>query len=98
MPSLGLRLSLKQVQECTVCLVGELASARRDEMDVVDPSDPDRYIYCVSCQAKVPYIVRRTKSYQRRWDEANAEILFAEVLYLREEIARLSGDEVSSTT
>jgi hypothetical protein len=68
---------------CAVCERIDDVFRTGDDLDVVDPCDPDRYKTCVGCAATVPYQIRRTKSYQSRWDECNAARCYDEMMRLR---------------
>ena len=88
MTSPSLKLTLTLSRKCWVCEQATLPAP--NDRDHGDPSDPNRYKFCVACSDKVPFSIRRTKSYQRRWDEENAKNLYSEVMFLREQIQKHS--------
>lgn len=55
--------------KCWVCRQETLPSPNNWE-PVAD--DPGRYKRCIVCCSMVPFSIRRTKSYRRRWDEESA--------------------------
>ena len=81
-----LTFRLRHEYTCHVCERNTLPAL--NNRDHSDPSDPDRYKWCVFCHHTVPYAIRRKKSYQRRWDKENEETLYQTVLSLREEIEK----------
>ena len=75
---------------CPVCKRQTLPCSWRNE-PIQDPEDPDRFKVCLFCREKVPFSIRRTKSYQVRWDKLNARELWRELQYLQE--AKVSDGE-----
>ena len=67
---------------CRVCQQETLPPSYRNTLEQ-NPEDPDRFKICVCCYEEVPYSIRRTKSYQRRWDERNAINMWEEIQFLR---------------
>lgn len=66
---------------CPVCYQGAFPFAA--DSTPIDPESPDRYKTCPFCRTKVPFVIRRLKSYERRWDEENAKNMYTHVLYLQ---------------
>lgn len=81
---------------CEVC--GQDTLPAPNDRDIGDPADPDRYKSCVVCSAFVPSRIRRTKAYQKRWDEQNALDLFREVMNLREQIKKNTLQDPEKTS
>lgn len=92
MGGIGLKCLCRMSYVCWVC--GQDTLPAPNNRDVGDPTDLDSYKSCVVCSAFVPSRIRRTKAYQRRWDEQNASDLFREVMNLREQIQKLSPQDL----
>ncbi len=72
---------------CPVCKRNTLPS--RGEGHNNDPRDPERYKSCAFCGEFVPSRIRRLRSFQRRWDQVNANQLHDLVLVLERIVEEL---------